>query len=96
MQTTAGRAQLLREPGLERGLAILELEGDLPLAARMRRTDFAQRVAYCSAIRGGQNPAGVQRLGVRAPRKIFVVNLKLSFAATRFTQLFAWVGGGMR
>ena len=65
VQTAAGRAQLLREPGLERGLAILELEGDPPLAARMRRTDLAQRVAYCSAVRGGQNSAGVQRLGVR-------------------------------
>ena len=65
MQTAAGRAQLLREPGLERGLAILELERDPPLAARMRRTDLAQRVAYCSAVRGGQNSAGVQRLGVR-------------------------------
>ena len=65
VQTPAGRAELLREPGLERGLAILELERDPPLAARMRRTDLAQRVAYCSAVRGGQNSAGVQRLGVR-------------------------------
>ena len=61
MKTAAGRAQLLREPGLERGLAIFQLERDPPVAARMRRTDLTQPVAYCIAIRGAQYSTAMKR-----------------------------------
>jgi hypothetical protein len=65
MHTPAGRADARREAFLERGLAVFVGEFDLPLAGRVFRGERVQAVANGGKVGIGQEPHGVEHLGVR-------------------------------